>query len=281
MGEEKLNNRFRERLGLSTITFKDYSLQDALTAAVELGLSVVEVGALPGFCPHMDWKNATLEEELEIVRLLLSTPLRLQGFNVKGDFNDPKIQPELVLLDARRALRMAAAAGADAVCFGGGVKAEASLVPGLIRQVAPYYRTLAREAESLGLAAVIEAPHRGGLLRTTQNAMDLIEAIDHPNAYLVFDCAHHHASGIALDEAIRIVGDRIRFVHLRDRLGGSNCYPLGSGEIDFAQVIRMLEQVGYSGDYGFEFPVDGKSLEELSQLVRQSIDFMENGCVLS
>lgn len=53
-------------------------------------------------------------------------------------------------------------------------------------------------------------------------------------------------------EEFKAYGDRITNVHIKDRLEHGTTVPLGEGAAEFKKVLRLLEQVGYDGNYIFQ-----------------------------
>jgi sugar phosphate isomerase/epimerase len=62
------------------------------------------------------------------------------------------------------------------------------------------------------------------------------------------------AQGVPAPEAIRICGDRVRRVHLKDvkAPGAHETCLLGEGVVDVAGCIAALKAMGYAGSYSWE-----------------------------
>ena len=142
----------------------------------------------------------------------------------------------------------------------------------LWQEVLPRVREIFDFARSLGVLAVYE--DQGFVLNGVAGFREFLERVERPVG-IVADFGNILQSGQTIEPFIRAFDDRIVHVHLKDyRLQPwrgedkvnrtlDGCYtvdvPLGTGCIDFAGNIRLLEQSGYRGCYALEFtePADG------------------------
>lgn len=60
-----------------------------------------------------------------------------------------------------------------------------------------------------------------------------------------------NSASLGFDPAAEILayGNRIRNVHVKDRMLGGTTVPLGTGAADFPLVFRELKRIGYQGDF--------------------------------
>lgn len=142
----------------------------------------------------------------------------------------------------------------------------------LLSQVLPRVREIFDFAQSLGVLAVYE--DQGFVLNGVAGFRAFLEQVDRPVG-IVADFGNILQSGETIAPFIRAFADRIVHVHLKDyrlpdwdgnpratrTLDGRQTVdaPFGTGCIDFAGNIRLLEQSGYRGCYAMEFtaPADG------------------------
>lgn len=266
------------RLSCSTICFRHDPLPDALAAIASLGFTHVDIGAMPGFCPHADFMAADVAAERALVGEVAAAGLRVHTFTVHlVHFNLPDVDLPDALEGGRRALRLAAELGAVGVNVNCGAwrdRAAYPLEPD-VATVAAALRPLAVEAAARRVRLLIEAPHKGNLIRTPDEALALLAAIDHPAAALIHDVNHHHAAGWTPARAVAALGpERIGLVHLRDAIGRDNAYPLGAGEIDFAALGAALASAGYAGRCSFEFTDAAPTLAGNVDQLRRSLAFL-------
>lgn len=82
--------------------------------------------------------------------------------------------------------------------------------------------------------------------------LDALALYDRPAIRLVFDTGNRVALGHDLSRDIRMLGDRIAHVHLKDKTLANENVVLGTGTVNFAEVFRALADVTYDGLYSFE-----------------------------
>ncbi|TVR49652.1 MAG: sugar phosphate isomerase/epimerase [Puniceicoccaceae bacterium] len=268
------------RLSASTICFRHFPLEKALEGIRAAGLGQVDLGTMPGFCPHFDFIEASEEEERTLVATVQASGLKVHTFTTHlGHVNDPEVDLETAFRAGVRNFRVARELGAVGVNLNCGVFRDRSKYPFSedVDRVAGWLRRLAVEAENIGLRAMVEAPHKGNLIRTPEEAIELRRLVDHPNLELIYDINHHHAAGWDPARSVAALGaDRIGIVHLRDAVGRGNAFPLGAGEIDLPAVFRELEAGGYRGVYSFEFTDAAPDFEGNVEMLRRSIAFIAN-----
>lgn len=105
-------------------------------------------------------------------------------------------------------------------------------------------------AKSAGITLAVEPLNRfeSDVLCTTQQAMELLDAVDHPAVQLMLDSFHMHMEESSLAEAIRLGGQRIVHFQANENHRG---FP-GTGSTDWVAVCRALHEVGYKGPISLE-----------------------------
>lgn len=86
------------------------------------------------------------------------------------------------------------------------------------------------------------------VLCTTQQAMEILDAVDHPNLKIMLDTFHMAMEEASIAEAIRLAGNRIGHFQANENHRGF----LGTGSIDWTDVCRALVEVGYEGPISLE-----------------------------
>lgn len=260
------------RLTVSTIGFRGRPLGEALAAVRAAGFAAVDVGGLPGYCDHFD--PAGSEEALAaFVAAVGGSGLRVHTLNVSpGDYNDAAADRAAIDRRVRHCLRAARAVGAHGVTIPAGRRIDRAREDHAahLAAVAAAWRRFGPEAEALGLVLSFEAPHKGGLVHDAREARALVEACGHPAIRLVFDVGHHRKAGWTLADAWAMVGPWVDHLHLRDQADGHGRYPLGAGEIDFRELLGLLDRDGYAGCLGLEFPDAAPEPAQVVDLLRQS-----------
>jgi L-ribulose-5-phosphate 3-epimerase len=111
--------------------------------------------------------------------------------------------------------------------------------------VAPL-RVIADKAAESGITVCLE---------TVLNGTELIEVLDrinHPAVSVVYDTGNRVAFGHDLPGDIRLLGDRISHVHIKDKNAANENVILGTGLVNFLHVFEALADIGYGGPYTFE-----------------------------
>lgn len=124
---------------------------------------------------------------------------------------------------------------------------SASLVDGL-KAAAPLL-------EAAGVTLVVEplntrVDHPGYFLREADEAAELIRAVGSPNVKLLYDVYHQQITEGDLIPTIRRNIDVIAYYHIADHPGR---HEIGTGEINYANVLRAIAKTGYKGYVGLEY----------------------------
>ncbi|GAA2176221.1 sugar phosphate isomerase/epimerase [Agrococcus versicolor] len=90
-------------------------------------------------------------------------------------------------------------------------------------------------------------------LNLVEHNLELVDAVDHPNAGLLPDTFHMSIEEADLPAALRLAADRIAHVHL----GDSNRLLPGSGHLDWQGIFGALRDVGYDGTVNLECSTEG------------------------
>ena len=113
-------------------------------------------------------------------------------------------------------------------------------------------------AEAYGLTIELEFP-TFSRLRTLDEVLDIVRAVDAPNGAILIDTLYLHLSRVDLGEVLHIPAGYLNFLHISDALPGiadtregmiqlardARLYP-GEGCINFAGLIERCPPVSYS-----------------------------------
>jgi sugar phosphate isomerase/epimerase len=87
---------------------------------------------------------------------------------------------------------------------------------------------------------------------TGQELIELLELMDLPNVKVVYDTGNRVAFGHDLSGDIRLLGNAIAHVHIKDKNSDNENVLLGTGLVNFENVFHALNEIKYSGPYTFE-----------------------------
>lgn len=111
--------------------------------------------------------------------------------------------------------------------------------------VAPL-RTIADKAAETGITVCLETILNGTEL------IEVLDRIDHPAVGVVYDTGNRVAFGHDLPGDIRLLGNRISHVHIKDKNKANENVILGTGLVNFLQVFDALADINYDGPFTFE-----------------------------
>ncbi|MCF3641271.1 TIM barrel protein [Rhizobium sp. TRM95111] len=105
-------------------------------------------------------------------------------------------------------------------------------------------------AAGRGVMLAVEPLNRfeSDVLCTTQQAIELLDAVDHPAVQLMLDTFHMHMEEASIAEAIRLGGGRLVHFQANENHRG---FP-GTGATDWVAVFRALHEIGYEGPVSLE-----------------------------
>lgn len=161
-----------------------------------------------------------------------------------------------------------------------------------IERFGEMFGPLAAKAEQAGVSVAIEnCPLIGGTPPAPKNLAycpahwrAMFEAVPSDAIGLEFDTAHLPGLGIDLPRAIREFAGRFRHVHLKDARvepeamynhswrhpAASSHPPFGQGQINFREVIDLLQEMGYDGVVTLDLhPQNEQEPREAATMVRQ------------
>ena len=126
-------------------------------------------------------------------------------------------------------------------------------------------RFAAKELENNGIRLLIESLNSrdvpGFYLSRTADALALLAEVNHPNIYLQYDVYHMQIMEGNLVSTIRKNMKHISHIQIADVPGR---HEPGTGEINYNNLFRFIDEAGYSGWIGCEYIPGGKTVEGLS-----------------
>ena len=116
---------------------------------------------------------------------------------------------------------------------------------------------------------LIEAPHVRRLCNSTKKADELMALLPNNKIGLVLDTSHVYATGGDVSNWAQLNLSRIKHVQFRDALrNGEINLSLGNGEVDFVDLVNVLESNEYDLTYSLELEthdIDENQREKVSQ----------------
>lgn len=141
---------------------------------------------------------------------------------------------------------------------------------------------LAEYAKQYGIILGLEYLNRfeSYLVTTTDELIQLVDEINHPNCKLMFDSFHANIEEQNMAAAIQHMGNRLVHVQLSENDRGI----LGRGHVDFKSILNALDQIGYNGMISVEAfstklaaaNIWRKMFDSEMQLVQESYHYLKS-----
>ncbi|MGQ7787652.1 sugar phosphate isomerase/epimerase family protein [Nesterenkonia sp. K-15-9-6] len=240
------------RVGISTISFRQRPLEEALGIIASLGATEVDLGAIPAVVDHVPVPFTG--DPAAYVAALDRHGLRAGAVNADvGDLNDPALTPETLTEVTAPLADLAAAVGGTLIVPCG----RASWEPfqdeeSDLAVMAENLRLLAEICTARGVRLQVELLHHLRYVHSAERARKVLDAVGEEIFGLLFDVSHVVASDDDPVGWLAECASRVERVHLRDAIPGDLNRGIGRGQADFAGVIAALETSGFSGSYILE-----------------------------
>ncbi len=229
----------------SSICFKPYSLEQALSGLAEAGFENVEIGAVKGFLEHLD-PDVLGPAEVEGCRRLLER----YGLRVVSMSGHAQLHTDEGFGRLQRVLRAGAELGIDVLnTFTGDAETPDERAAFLANA-----RRIADEAQAAGVRLCIETD--SNMLPNAVVGLALLDEIGHDWIRINYDAGNVvYYSDVSPGEDLRAGLGRIGHFHLKDQRGGKGVLdfpPLGEGELDLPGMLSDLAGSGFSGPVSME-----------------------------
>ena len=255
-------------LAFSTNAYTKFALTDACDRIAAAGYKGVEILAdAPHAYPetYSDHEAKRLKERLASLGL---APVAVNANTAMGYFKplptSLTFEPSLIsptevhredrIALYRHAIALANKLGAPVVTITGGRPGDIAALgytvdpPDVLRErLLEGLEHVIRAADLAGVDLALE-PEPGMLIETTAQVKSILDEVDHPRLGANVDIGHAWCAGDDPAESIRILGPRVKHLHLEDIKDRRHYHLIpGLGEIDFASVRRALDEIGYAG----------------------------------
>ncbi|ELZ34185.1 sugar phosphate isomerase/epimerase [Halogeometricum pallidum JCM 14848] len=252
------------KLAFSTNAYTNYTLPEAVRRIADHGYAGVE---LLGDAPHAYFPEFGADDEAALVDALEGADIAVSNVNANtamGYYADAPetafFEPSVINPDpdlrawrvdyTKRAVDLAEATGAPAVCLASGAPLPGTLPDEAYEHLLSSLDDILDYAEPRGVDVGIEFEPEL-LVECTDEALDLIDDVGRNGLGINLDLGHSAVYGEQLRETVEKAAGHITGVHLEDIAGGvrGKHYHLvpGDGDLDFAEAFAALDDVGYDG----------------------------------
>jgi L-ribulose-5-phosphate 3-epimerase len=142
-------------------------------------------------------------------------------------------------------------------------------------------RKIGDKAAANGITVCIETHpilcHNGDV------ALKTMEGVNHKNIRMNFDTAniYYYNENVDAVEELKKVAKYVGSVHLKDTDGAPRSFsfpPLGEGIVDFPEVFRILNELGFHGPFTFE--LESTKKEQMAEALEKSVNYLRRtGCI--
>ncbi|MFD6565512.1 sugar phosphate isomerase/epimerase family protein [Micromonospora profundi] len=268
------------RLGYGTNGFANHRLDDALAVIADLGYDGVALTLdhdhLDPFAPGLTRRIAMLGRRLSALGLglVIETGARylLDPWHKHAPtllHDDPTRRIEFL----RRAVRIGADLGAEAVSFWAGVRPDEVAPQVAWDRLVAGCATVVDAADAAGVTVGFE-PEPGMLVEDIAGWRRLRAALGDPARFgITLDIGHCRClEPWPVPQCVAEVAEHLVNVQIDDmRRGVHEHLEFGTGEIDFPPVLAALAQAGYGGLVAVELPRDSHAAPAVAA---RSIEFL-------
>ena len=115
-------------------------------------------------------------------------------------------------------------------------------------------KTLAPNAEKAHVTLALESlntrvDHAGNFLTSTREAAELVRSVNSASVKILYDIYHMQIMEGNIIDTLEAYIDTVGYIHMADVPGR---HEPGTGEINFANVMKILKKLKYDGIIGFE-----------------------------
>jgi sugar phosphate isomerase/epimerase len=121
------------------------------------------------------------------------------------------------------------------------------------------------------------------LCHNGDEALKTMERVNHDNIRVNFDTANIYYYNENIDAVVELkkVAKYVKSVHLKDTDGTPRSFafpPLGDGIVDFPEIFRILNEVGFHGPFTFE--LESTKKEKMAEALEKSVNYLKRtGCI--
>jgi fructoselysine 3-epimerase len=249
-------------LGASTLGFRHDSLDIALQEIKDAGFEFIDIAMYPSYCPHFNPLTASEGEKEKLQTKVNDLSLKVATLNAGDGILGSPEHREIAITFAKASMKLAKTLGAYAITMQSGIEPKPEQWFEVAKGVANDVRDLGNYAADLGLDLTLEL-HKDLLMANTQQSLDLMELVNHPNVGVALDPSHITYAGEKADEVALKLDRHVKHVHLRDGIGKNIMVVPGDGTVDFAALARALEKTGYNRIATIELEYENARAEQV------------------
>ncbi len=242
---------------LETI-FNSLPLAERIDQAAACGAHAVE---------FWTWKDKDLDT---LTHAKETAGVNIASFTALNDVppNHPA-QSGAALSELLQGLEVARQLGAAALTIQCGMELDNVSRADQLDSVAGLLDAAAAKAQKAHVLLLVEplnagAEHPGSLLSKTADAAAIIDKVGQPNVKILFDIYEQYTTEGSVLHSIESNIGRIGHFHVADVPGRGQP---GSGGVDFREIFKLIDSLGYGGYVGLEFYPTGDHTTALKETI--------------
>lgn len=246
MGEDVEKSSFS--LGFSLYGMKMLPLEKALRTCAEIGYQHVELSLNPGyetepsvFSPQARSQAASLLNELK-----LDVPSLMVLISLVADDKSHAAALELIAEGSRFAKDIMPTRPPVLETVLGGSPGKWDEQKGMMVERLGDWAEVAEKTKAI---IAIKA-HIGSAVNSPERLLWLLEQVPSPAIQIAYDYSHFQLQGIDMEESMKLLLPRSRFIHVKDSQGDAKKFQFvlpGKGNTDYVKYFDLLRKFQYKG----------------------------------
>lgn len=244
-----------------TNSYHTYGLDEALEGIAKAGFKYVELSAVRGWTEHVpleasDAQIADLKGKLD--------RLGLKAASLSGHSDLTTAEG---VVNGKKAIDLSQKLGLKIMntAIGGHYSEDEDRSAFM-----DHIHDLADYAADRGITLSLEV--HGDIMASGQVSLPLIKEINRDNVKINYDTANCvFYGGVEAVDDLRPVVPYLAHIHLKDAAGGKKVWnfpAVGEGHVDFARILKILEEEGYQGPFSVEIEFQGEPWPPLAEVNR-------------
>ncbi len=241
--------------------FNEYDLIDRYEQAAKAGFKGVELQA--PYSLEIDQINEKLEM-YNLKHVIINLPVMDPDTNLANIALRPD-RKDLFLERLDLGLRYASSLGCLGINTGIGTKPEGFDDEEIYQTLIHNQKIASQKLFEKNIMALIEpiniVDQPGFFINTSTQGIELLEKLNHENAYLLYDVYHMQIMEGDLVRTISKLINKIGHIQIADNPGRNEP---GTGEINYSKIFQTLDEIQYEGWVGCEYKPYKNTLDSIS-----------------
>ena len=241
--------------------FNEYDLIDRYEQAAKAGFKGVELQA--PYSLEIDQINEKLEK-YNLKHVIINLPVMDPDTNLANIALRPD-RKDLFLERLDLGLRYASSLGCLGINTGIGTKPEGFDDEEIYQTLIHNQKIASQKLFDKNIMALIEpiniVDQPGFFINTSTQGIELLEKLNHENAYLLYDVYHMQIMEGDLVRTISKLINKIGHIQIADNPGRNEP---GTGEINYSKIFQTLDEIQYEGWVGCEYKPYKNTLDSIS-----------------